>query len=94
MPATETGHRRRRSPRSPRRASPPAAFRERTPGEPSAIAARPRHGGTGSITIIFRLYALDGPVSVSAGFDKSGLLRAMQGHILAEAELVGTYQRR
>ena len=42
----------------------------------------------------FRLYALDVAVSVSAGFDKAGLLRAMQGHILAEGELVGTYQRK
>jgi Raf kinase inhibitor-like YbhB/YbcL family protein len=41
----------------------------------------------------FKLYALDRPVSVPAGFDKPGLVRAMHGHILAEAELVGTYQR-
>jgi Raf kinase inhibitor-like YbhB/YbcL family protein len=42
----------------------------------------------------FKLYALDAPLSVAAGIDKPGLLKAMQGHILAEAELVGTYQRR
>jgi Raf kinase inhibitor-like YbhB/YbcL family protein len=42
----------------------------------------------------FRLYALDGAVNVSSGFDKSGLLRAMKGHILGEADLVGTYQRK
>ena len=41
----------------------------------------------------FRLYALDRPVGISAGFDKAGLLLAMKGHVLAEAELVGTYQR-
>jgi Raf kinase inhibitor-like YbhB/YbcL family protein len=42
----------------------------------------------------FRLYALDRPINVSAGFDKTGLLGEMKGHIVAEAELVGTYQRK
>lgn len=42
----------------------------------------------------FRLYALNAPVKVSAGFDKAGLLRAMNGHILAEADLSGTYERK
>ncbi|MGZ3397482.1 MAG: YbhB/YbcL family Raf kinase inhibitor-like protein [Isosphaeraceae bacterium] len=42
----------------------------------------------------FKLYALDAPLSVAVGIDKPGLLKAMQGHILAEAELVGIYQRR
>ncbi|MGC1720204.1 MAG: YbhB/YbcL family Raf kinase inhibitor-like protein, partial [Isosphaeraceae bacterium] len=41
----------------------------------------------------FKLYALDAPLSVAVGIDKPGLLKAMQGHVLAEAELVGTYQR-
>ncbi len=40
-----------------------------------------------------RLYALDEPLPVSDGLDKAGLLEAMQGHILGQAELVGTYQR-
>jgi Raf kinase inhibitor-like YbhB/YbcL family protein len=42
----------------------------------------------------FRLYVLDAPLGVTAGLDKPGLLKAMQGHILAESELVGTYQRK
>jgi len=41
----------------------------------------------------FRLYALDAPLSVASGIDKPGLLKAMQGHVLAEAELLGIYQR-
>jgi len=41
----------------------------------------------------FRLYALDSPLGLNAGIDKPTLLSAMQGHILAEAELVGTYSR-
>ncbi len=41
----------------------------------------------------FKLYALDTTLSVSSGLDKQGLLAAMKGHVVAEAELVGTYQR-
>jgi Raf kinase inhibitor-like YbhB/YbcL family protein len=41
----------------------------------------------------FKLYALDAPVELEPGADKSTLLAAIQGHILGEAELIGTYQR-
>jgi hypothetical protein len=41
----------------------------------------------------FRLYALDAPLALEPGADKSTLLAAMKGHILAEDELVGTYER-
>jgi Raf kinase inhibitor-like YbhB/YbcL family protein len=41
----------------------------------------------------FRLYALGCQLDVNPGVDKRTLLQAMQGHILAEGELVGTYQR-
>jgi Raf kinase inhibitor-like YbhB/YbcL family protein len=41
----------------------------------------------------FRLYALDTPLQAARGLDKGGLIQAMQGHILAQAELIGTYER-
>jgi len=41
----------------------------------------------------FKLYALDTQLNLKAGADKEALLAAMAGHILAEGELVGTYQR-
>jgi len=41
----------------------------------------------------FKVYALDAPLEVRAGLTKDELLRAMRGHILAEGELVGTYER-
>src|SRR5690606_35385525 len=41
----------------------------------------------------FHLYALDQPLTLGPGIEKDALLRAMQGHILDEAELIGTYQR-
>lgn len=41
----------------------------------------------------FHLYALDAPVALKPGASKSELLSAIEGHILAEGELVGVYQR-
>jgi hypothetical protein len=42
-------------------------------------------------TYRFRLYALDEPLSLSASATKADLRAAMEGHVLAEAELTGTY---
>jgi Raf kinase inhibitor-like YbhB/YbcL family protein len=50
--------------------------------------------GHGTHHYHFRLYALDAPLRTVQGLDKHGLQAAMRGHILAEAETVGTYERR
>ncbi len=42
----------------------------------------------------FRLYALDTKLEINAGLDKEQLLKAMDGHIIAEGEIVGTYERK
>jgi len=41
----------------------------------------------------FRLYALDTALELAPGADKTALLNAMEGHILAEAKLTGLYSR-
>jgi len=41
----------------------------------------------------FKLYALDAELKVEPGLTKNALLATMKGHVLAEAELMGTYQR-
>ena len=41
----------------------------------------------------FKLYALDKLLDLPAGASKSQLLIAMEGHILGQAELMGTYVR-
>ena len=41
----------------------------------------------------FKLYALDTELNLDSGVTKDQLLEAMQGHILAEAQLMGTYKR-
>jgi len=41
----------------------------------------------------FKLYALEKMLNLKPGASKRDVEQAMQGHILAKAELVGTYQR-
>ena len=40
-----------------------------------------------------KLYALDAVLQGLSRPDKAALERAMQGHVIARAELVGTYKR-
>lgn len=47
----------------------------------------------GTHRYFFKLYALDRVISLHKGAGKSELLKAMEGHILAEAELMGTFSR-
>ena len=42
----------------------------------------------------FKLYALDSEVNLKTGGGKRDLLKAMEGHILAEAQLMGKYERK
>jgi len=48
---------------------------------------------SGSHRYQFTLYALDSMLQVEQGVNKEALLAAMQGHILAQAVLLGRYQR-
>lgn len=41
----------------------------------------------------FKLYALDAPLSLKAGASKADVERAMRGHVLGTAQLMGTYAR-
>jgi len=41
----------------------------------------------------FKLYALDKSLALAAGATKNQILAAMEGHILATAELIGRYKR-
>lgn len=48
---------------------------------------------SGSHRYFFKLYALDSGLGLEAGADKGNLLQAMEGHILAQGQLMGRYQR-
>lgn len=56
-----------------------------------------RYGGpcppSGTHHYVFKLYALDAVLDLEAGASKKQLLQAMEGHILAQGELTGTYSR-
>jgi Raf kinase inhibitor-like YbhB/YbcL family protein len=41
----------------------------------------------------FKVYALDNQVQLPMGTDKTALLKAMDGHILATGELIGLYKK-
>jgi Raf kinase inhibitor-like YbhB/YbcL family protein len=41
----------------------------------------------------FKIYALDKKMGLSAGSTKAQLLKAMEGHVMAEGELIGRYKR-
>jgi Raf kinase inhibitor-like YbhB/YbcL family protein len=50
--------------------------------------------GHGTHHYYFKLYALDQALSITKpGAKKADVLQAMKGHILEQAELVGTYER-
>ncbi|HUT29023.1 MAG TPA: YbhB/YbcL family Raf kinase inhibitor-like protein [Sedimentisphaerales bacterium] len=47
----------------------------------------------GTHRYFFKIYALDARIDLPAGATKPQLLKAMQGHILGQAELMGRYKR-
>ena len=70
--------------------------------EPQGVAGRNSWGRTGyggpcppsgTHRYFFKLYALDTKLSLAEGSTKKDLERAMQGHIIAQAQLMGTYKR-
>jgi Raf kinase inhibitor-like YbhB/YbcL family protein len=48
---------------------------------------------SGTHQYYFKLYALDTTITVDQGFTKKEVLEKMQGHILAQTECVGSYER-
>ena len=48
----------------------------------------------GTHRYFFKVYALDAMLRLKPGATKKELLGAMQGHVLAEGRLIGTYERR
>lgn len=48
---------------------------------------------SGTHRYFFKIYALDTALHLEAGADKGDVMKAMKGHILAEGELMGKYQR-
>ncbi len=49
---------------------------------------------SGTHRYFFKIYALDAQLDLQAGASKDNLLKAMQGHILAQGQLMGRYKRK
>jgi Raf kinase inhibitor-like YbhB/YbcL family protein len=47
----------------------------------------------GTHRYFFKVYALDAPTGLAPGKTKADLLRAMEGHILAQGQIMGRYKR-
>lgn len=58
---------------------------------------QPGYGGpcppSGVHRYFFKMYALDTMLDLPSATDKAGLEKAMQGHILVKAQLIGLYSR-
>ena len=61
-------------------------FRKNDYGGPCPPSGRHRY--------FFKLYALDTNLQLSAKAKKADLEKAMKGHILAETQIIGVYQRK
>jgi Raf kinase inhibitor-like YbhB/YbcL family protein len=48
---------------------------------------------SGTHRYFFKIYALDTKLDLAAGAKKSELLKAMEGHILGQGQLIGKYKR-
>lgn len=73
------------------RAMPPGAVEGRN--DSGGIGYEGPYPPIGRHRYYFKLYALDCRLGLRPGMSKAGLLAAMQGHVLASAELVGTYEK-
>jgi Raf kinase inhibitor-like YbhB/YbcL family protein len=62
------------------------SFRQVGYGGPCPPAGKPHH-------YFFKLYALDSQATLKPGATKDDLLKAMEGHVLATGQLMGTYQK-
>ncbi len=80
----------------------PTVTRVTTPVPPGAVEGTTDFGSTGyggpcppsgTHRYFFKLYALDRMLYLPPFSKKSDLERAMSGHVLAQVQLMGTYQR-
>ena len=49
---------------------------------------------SGTHRYFFKIYALDTQLDLAAGANKSQLLEAMNGHVLAQGQIIGKYKRK
>lgn len=74
-------------------ASPPTALQGKNSWGSVGYRGPAPPKGHGVHRYFFKFYALDKTLDVPEGLDKPSLLKAMKGHIVAEGELMGTFER-
>lgn len=80
-------------PPSEKLASPPGAMQGKNTWPATGYRGPAPPPGHGTHHYHFKLYALDQDLPLAPGLTKDQLLAAMKGHVLDEAELIGTYER-
>lgn len=78
---------------SERVSQPPGALQGRNSWNRIGYGGPEPPRGHGTHHYHFKLYALDEKLDLAPGLEKDQLLDRMEGHVLAEGELVGTYER-
>lgn len=78
---------------SERVSEPPGALQGRNSWKKTGYGGPEPPKGHGVHHYHFKLYALDAAINLKPGATKEELLKAMKGHIVAEGELIGTYER-
>jgi glucose/arabinose dehydrogenase len=68
---------------------------QRTPGNLVMLKDLDRDGVVDVQKVVhpIRIFALDTALSLPSGFNRHALLEAMDGHVLAKGELIGTFAR-
>jgi Raf kinase inhibitor-like YbhB/YbcL family protein len=81
-------------PRDARLKAPAGALQGENSWDSDNIGYRGPLPPKGSHRYYFKLYALDVQLSLAPGLDKDALLKKVEGHVLAQGQLMGTYERR
>ncbi len=80
-------------PKQPRLTDPPNALQGKNSWGKIGYNGPAPPKGHGTHHYYFKIYALDTKLNVNQALDKQQLLEAMDGHIIAQGQLVGTYER-
>ncbi len=80
-------------PTTPRLENPPGALQGVNSWPKSGYGGPMPPRGHGVHHYHFKLYALDADLDWQPGLDKQAVLEKIEGHVLAQGELIGTYQR-
>jgi Raf kinase inhibitor-like YbhB/YbcL family protein len=77
---------------TPKLSDPPGAIQGRNDNGGTGYYGPHPPAGSGVHHYHFQIFALDGPLALAPGASLADLTAALQGHVLADGELVGTFE--